>query len=317
VRQELFSSRLLSIRRSALILIVAAAATSQRAAAADFPLTPKAASTAIKAGTASAVTSLVTDDRYEATADKETWPGFTPSCRATTPYLRLAFAAAQARAKYQPAPMGLATAAQKDSTLGVSTELFSTELEINNDAVGVIKQRGLLIRAKRREYLSNDVVEAPAVGYQRLVQFEFDMRRFQVNQPFTVTIANVFTEAGIGEFSCRFDGRNFPEGVPGQANLARTDISCARPNAAATTVHAVEPDTPPLAQQQGISGDVAVIVSLNAKSQVVGTKIQSSPSALLNETALQAARQSTYRTEIQNCKPIPSSYVTTVTFSSQ
>ena len=85
----------------------------------------------------------------------------------------------------------------------------------------------------------------------------------------------------------------------------------------ATTVRAVEPDTPPLAQQQGISGDVQVIVSLNAQSQVVGTKIQSSPSAILNNTALQAARQSTFQTEIQNCKPIAADYIFTVSFSSQ
>src|ERR1700676_3262386 len=43
-----------------------------------------------------------------------------------------------------------------------------------------------------------------------------------------------------------------------------TPQSCARPNVNATTIRAVEPDTPAMAQQQGIQGAVQVIVSLNA-----------------------------------------------------
>jgi periplasmic protein TonB len=96
-----------------------------------------------------------------------------------------------------------------------------------------------------------------------------------------------------------------------------TPVSCARPNVAATTLRAVEPDTPPLAQQQGITGTVQVVVSLDAASHVTGTRIQSSPSALLNNAALSAARQSTFQTEIRDCKPIAADYIFTVDFSSQ
>lgn len=92
---------------------------------------------------------------------------------------------------------------------------------------------------------------------------------------------------------------------------------CARPNVPATTIHAVEPDTPQTAQEQGLSGDVAVIVSLDAQSRVVGARIQSSPSSLLNSAALIAAYASTFQTEIQNCKPITADYIYTVQFSSQ
>lgn len=99
-----------------------------------------------------------------------------------------------------------------------------------------------------------------------------------------------------------------------QASL--TPVACARPNVPASTVHAVTPETPALAQQQNIAGTVQVIVSLDANSNVVGARIQRSPSAILNNAALAAARQSTFQTEIRNCRPIPGDYVYTVEFES-
>ncbi len=96
-----------------------------------------------------------------------------------------------------------------------------------------------------------------------------------------------------------------------------TPLSCARPNVAATTLRALEPDTPTLAQQQGISGIVQVVVSLDAQSRVAGTRIQSSPSAVLNLAALAAARGSQFRTEVKNCEPVAADYVFSVDFTSQ
>jgi TonB family protein len=96
-----------------------------------------------------------------------------------------------------------------------------------------------------------------------------------------------------------------------------TPLSCARPTVAATTLRPLEPDTPALAQQQGISGIVQVVVSLDAQSRVVGARIQSSPSALLNQAALGAARGSQFRTEVKNCEPVAADYVFSVDFTSQ
>jgi TonB family protein len=96
-----------------------------------------------------------------------------------------------------------------------------------------------------------------------------------------------------------------------------TPLSCARPDIPATTVRAVEPETPALAQQQGISGTVAVIVSLDAHSRVVATRIQNSPSAVLNGAALAAARGSQFKTEVKNCEPIAADYIFSVEFTSQ
>jgi TonB family protein len=69
--------------------------------------------------------------------------------------------------------------------------------------------------------------------------------------------------------------------------------ACARPNVPAMVVRVVEPESIPLAQQQGIGGVVIVIVSLDAQSHVTAARIQSSPSAILNNAALVAARQTT------------------------
>jgi TonB family protein len=96
-----------------------------------------------------------------------------------------------------------------------------------------------------------------------------------------------------------------------------TPLSCARPDVPAVTLHAAEPDTPIIAQQQGISGTVSVVVSLDAQSRVVATRIQSSPSAALNAAALAAARGSHFRTEIKDCAPVAADYIFSVEFSSQ
>ncbi|GAC1537621.1 MAG: hypothetical protein NVS2B17_10500 [Candidatus Velthaea sp.] len=94
--------------------------------------------------------------------------------------------------------------------------------------------------------------------------------------------------------------------------------SCAVPNAPATTTNAVSPDTPPIAQQQGITGVVNVLVSLDETSHLVGPpKIQSSPSSVLNSAAISAARQSTFRTEIKDCKPVAATYIFAVEFNNQ
>jgi TonB family protein len=79
----------------------------------------------------------------------------------------------------------------------------------------------------------------------------------------------------------------------------------------------VVPETPALAQAQGISGDVTVIVSLDAASRVVNVRVASSPSDLLDAAALRAARESSFRTEIRDCRPVAADYAFIVEFSAQ
>ena len=71
---------------------------------------------------------------------------------------------------------------------------------------------------------------------------------------------------------------------------------------------------PALAQQAGITGTVAVVVSLDAQGRVVATRIASSPSALLNAAALAAVRDSQFRAEVRDCTPIAADYLFTVDF---
>lgn len=90
--------------------------------------------------------------------------------------------------------------------------------------------------------------------------------------------------------------------------------SCAQPNAPATVIRAAEPATPPMAQQQHIYGVVHVRVALDDDSKVTSARVWDSPSAILNQAALAAAKASTYQTEVRDCKPVASTYLFTVTF---
>jgi outer membrane biosynthesis protein TonB len=93
--------------------------------------------------------------------------------------------------------------------------------------------------------------------------------------------------------------------------------ACAHPNVAASTVEAASVDTPSLAQQNGISGVVDVIVRLDEHSRVVAARVAHTPSTLLNDAALRAARTSTFRTEVRDCLPVAAEYVFSVEFDGQ
>ncbi|HEY0383428.1 MAG TPA: SIMPL domain-containing protein [Candidatus Elarobacter sp.] len=89
---------------------------------------------------------------------------------------------------------------------------------------------------------------------------------------------------------------------------------CARPNIIATTLRPATAILPPIAEQQDINGTVQVAVSLDRDSNVVGARIMSSPSPVLNGVAIAAARATTFRSEIRDCRPIAGDYVYTVDF---
>ncbi|HYW54927.1 MAG TPA: energy transducer TonB [Dongiaceae bacterium] len=83
---------------------------------------------------------------------------------------------------------------------------------------------------------------------------------------------------------------------------------CAVPDVPAFVLRATEPDTPVAAMQAHITGRVEVLVSLDAAGHVVDATIAQSPSTLLNAASLAAARSSTYRAALHDCKPVPSQY---------
>ncbi len=108
-----------------------------------------------------------------------------------------------------------------------------------------------------------------------------------------------------------------PVATPAPPQPTPTPQMCARPNVPPGTDRAIEPDMPAMAQQQGITGDVTIDISLDENNHIVAASVESSPSKILNAAALSAARQSTFHTEIKDCKPVAATYRFVVTFASQ
>jgi hypothetical protein len=93
------------------------------------------------------------------------------------------------------------------------------------------------------------------------------------------------------------------------------DASCAVPNAPATTLKADEPAYPAAAIASRASGIVQVIVILDDHSRVMWTDVAKSDNPVFNDEAVRAARLSTYRAAIRNCKPVAARYLFTVDFT--
>ncbi len=91
--------------------------------------------------------------------------------------------------------------------------------------------------------------------------------------------------------------------------------SCPRPNVPAMTVHAEEPAYPADALAKRAQGTVHVRLILDDRSRVLWADAFESPDPTLNDSAVTAARDSTFRTAIRNCRPIASVYFFTVDYS--
>jgi hypothetical protein len=63
-----------------------------------------------------------------------------------------------------------------------------------------------------------------------------------------------------------------------------------------------------------VAGVVQVAVTLDDRSDLVSAKIYSSPSALLNAAALEAARDTSYQTAVHNCRAVAQTYIFSVAF---
>ncbi|GAC1306151.1 MAG: hypothetical protein NVSMB21_08590 [Vulcanimicrobiaceae bacterium] len=94
--------------------------------------------------------------------------------------------------------------------------------------------------------------------------------------------------------------------------------ACPVPNADATTVSAVEPDYPDIARQQGAVGTAKIKVSLDAAGHVLDVALaKSSGNASLDQSALKAARASTFAPEVVNCVKTAGVYLFTADFQGQ
>jgi TonB family protein len=93
--------------------------------------------------------------------------------------------------------------------------------------------------------------------------------------------------------------------------------TCAQPYVPAAALRAVPPDMPAIAQQQGISGRVVVLVGVDETGALTSADVQTSPSKILNYASLSAARHSTYRPAIAQCRPVTSTAAFIVDFTRQ
>ena len=94
--------------------------------------------------------------------------------------------------------------------------------------------------------------------------------------------------------------------------------ACAVPNKDATMTRAVEPDFPDIARQQGAVGVAQIKVTLSASGAVEGVTVyKSAGNAALDQSALAAARASSYAPEVDNCGPVGGSYLFRADFTGQ
>jgi len=90
---------------------------------------------------------------------------------------------------------------------------------------------------------------------------------------------------------------------------------CVVPNVAASTVIAALPNKPVIADNYNLTGTTWVQVDLDPNGQIASASIaKSSGYATLDQAALEAARQSTFRPETQDCQQRPGSYLFEVDF---
>jgi TonB family protein len=91
--------------------------------------------------------------------------------------------------------------------------------------------------------------------------------------------------------------------------------TCTTPHVAPHTIQAGPVPYPAEAYQQHLSGTVAVAVTLDDRSQILWAAVQSSPSPLLNDSALSAAENTVFQVQISKCRPIAGDYIFTVEFT--
>jgi TonB family protein len=92
---------------------------------------------------------------------------------------------------------------------------------------------------------------------------------------------------------------------------------CAVPDIPALVVRAMFPDTPAAAEGSHLSASVDVLVSLDAAGHVVNATVERSGAAVLDGSALAAARGSTYQPALHDCKPAASTYLFKVDYNAQ
>jgi TonB family protein len=93
-----------------------------------------------------------------------------------------------------------------------------------------------------------------------------------------------------------------------------TPPACAHPNVPPATLREAQPHFPDNARSVGVGGNVTVDVTLDEASNITAVAVEQSPSRVLNAAALEAARNSVFRTEVRDCRAVKGTYRFIVTF---
>jgi hypothetical protein len=109
-------------------------------------------------------------------------------------------------------------------------------------------------------------------------------------------------------------GRPYAGEVCAKGEAPPAPALCAVADIPATASGAVMPDAPVAVTDGRSTGRVDVLVSLDATGRVSAAAIKQSQVPALNGAALAAARESTYRPALHDCKPVPSQYLFTVQY---
>jgi TonB family protein len=141
-----------------------------------------------------------------------------------------------------------------------------------------------------RAPLDHDVVAAAIVSVQQYGR--------EVTCPLRATTVQAIepaSDAAVVPHTRTFDA------VP----VADPPMTCEHPFVDGGPDHSVAVDAPVMARQQGIGGVVVVSVTVDENGKPRDARVVSSPSPLLNQAALAAAKAMTYTPSIYRCVPNP------------
>jgi TonB family protein len=91
---------------------------------------------------------------------------------------------------------------------------------------------------------------------------------------------------------------------------------CAQPHVDVAVITKAEADYPDMSRLLGEVGTVTVRIRLSPTGEVLATRVyRSSGHLLLDEAALKAARASTYRAEVNDCRSVSGEYLFVVSYT--
>jgi hypothetical protein len=141
----------------------------------DLPLTSSDVKAAISYGQSTAPNSIVSNPAMQLGSGES---ALQPWGSIVTPFLTLAFAAAQAHAEYQNVSNELIREAKASKTFTIMAQAFNTELRMNDNMVVVIKQNEKVIHPVSKRLHSDEevITSGDQAGYRTSLDADFSYK---------------------------------------------------------------------------------------------------------------------------------------------